>query len=193
MVGRTPHGGQVAAAVLPLLRGDELRCRGGRGDDRIPRWFRRRRRRSVHPLRRGTSRAPEQGDRPTPVRDFFRGGAAKRVSKSAVYYFPGQRRFHRFPQEIGFPDSGRRPRGRQRKRPSRLRRRRQRQGRLREGVLKRRPSFYALAGVALLVVALFLRQRRRPIMHPPPLTFLFENPVVEFFVGVELLIGRLSP
>jgi ubiquinone/menaquinone biosynthesis C-methylase UbiE len=60
-------------------------------------------------------------------------------------------------------------------------------------VLKKRPLSYALAGAALLVVTLFLRQRRRPIMHPPPLTFLFENPVVEFFVGVELLVGRLNP
>ena len=29
-------------------------------------------------------------------------------------------------------------------------------------------------------------------MHPPPLTFLFENPIAEVFVGAELLIGRLK-
>lgn len=30
-------------------------------------------------------------------------------------------------------------------------------------------------------------------MHPPALTFLFENPVAEAFVGAELLIERLNP
>ncbi len=49
---------------------------------------------------------------------------------------------------------------------------------------------YALAG-ALLLAALFLRQRRRPIMHPPRLAFLFENPIAEAFVGRELLTARL--
>ena len=44
---------------------------------------------------------------------------------------------------------------------------------------------------ALIVVLAFLRQRRRPIPHPPPLTFLFENPLVEAFVGREALIWRL--
>jgi SAM-dependent methyltransferase len=69
--------------------------------------------------------------------------------------------------------------------------RRQGQGRLREAVVKRRPSSYVLGVGTLLGVALFLRQRRRPIMHPPPLTFLFENPIAEFFVGAELLVERL--
>jgi ubiquinone/menaquinone biosynthesis C-methylase UbiE len=46
----------------------------------------------------------------------------------------------------------------------------------------------ALAGV----VAAFLRQRRRPIPHPPRLTFLFENPLVGAFVGPERLIERLD-
>ncbi len=45
--------------------------------------------------------------------------------------------------------------------------------------------------VGLAVVAL-LRQRRRPIPHPPRLTFLFENPVVGAFVGPERLISRLD-
>ncbi len=43
----------------------------------------------------------------------------------------------------------------------------------------------------VLAVLAFLRQRRRPIPHPPPLTFLFENPIVEAFVGPGTLIGRL--
>lgn len=47
-----------------------------------------------------------------------------------------------------------------------------------------------VAGASLVVLA-FLRQRRRPIPHPPPLTFLFENPLVEVFVGREALIRRL--
>lgn len=60
--------------------------------------------------------------------------------------------------------------------------------------MTRRQASYALAGAALLLVAiLFYRQRRRPILHPPPLTFLFENPIAEAFVGKELLIQRLSP
>ncbi len=48
---------------------------------------------------------------------------------------------------------------------------------------------YALAGLA---VAAFLRQRRRPIPHPPRLTFLFENPLVGAFVGPGRLISRLD-
>jgi hypothetical protein len=43
----------------------------------------------------------------------------------------------------------------------------------------------------VLAVLAFLRQRRRPIPHPPPLTFLFENPIVEAFVGPATLIERL--
>lgn len=52
---------------------------------------------------------------------------------------------------------------------------------------------YSLSAAALGVVAFFWRQRRKPIPHPPPLTFLFENPVFEAFAGVELLIDRLDP
>lgn len=59
--------------------------------------------------------------------------------------------------------------------------------------MTRRPASYALAGAALLLAALFLRQRRHPMMHPPLLTFLFENPIAEAFVGKELLIERLNP
>ena len=51
---------------------------------------------------------------------------------------------------------------------------------------------YALAVAALAAVLAFLRQRRRPIMHPPRLTFLFENPLVNAFVGPERLIARLN-
>ena len=56
--------------------------------------------------------------------------------------------------------------------------------------MRRKTKFYALAAVAGLAVAGFLRQRRRPIPHPPPLTFLFENPVAEAFVGRRLLVER---
>jgi len=48
---------------------------------------------------------------------------------------------------------------------------------------------YALAGLA---VAVLLRQRRRPIPHPPRLTFLFENRLVGAFVGHGRLIDRLD-
>jgi ubiquinone/menaquinone biosynthesis C-methylase UbiE len=51
---------------------------------------------------------------------------------------------------------------------------------------------YPLAVAALAAVLAFLRQRRRPIMHPPRLTFLFENPLVNAFVGPERLIARLN-
>jgi ubiquinone/menaquinone biosynthesis C-methylase UbiE len=51
---------------------------------------------------------------------------------------------------------------------------------------------YAPAVAALAAVLAFLRQRRRPIMHPPRLTFLFENPLVNAFVGPERLIARLN-
>jgi ubiquinone/menaquinone biosynthesis C-methylase UbiE len=53
----------------------------------------------------------------------------------------------------------------------------------------RRMLLCALAGLAM---AAFLRQRRRPIPHPPRLTFLFENPVVGAFVGPGRLIERLE-
>jgi ubiquinone/menaquinone biosynthesis C-methylase UbiE len=49
--------------------------------------------------------------------------------------------------------------------------------------------FCVLAGLA---VAAFLRQRRRPIPHPPRLTFLFENPVVGALAAPERLIERLE-
>jgi ubiquinone/menaquinone biosynthesis C-methylase UbiE len=45
--------------------------------------------------------------------------------------------------------------------------------------------------VVLAAVLAFLRQRRRPMMHPPRLTFLFENRLVNAFVGPERLIRRL--
>jgi ubiquinone/menaquinone biosynthesis C-methylase UbiE len=48
---------------------------------------------------------------------------------------------------------------------------------------------YALAGLA---VAALLRQRRRPMPHPPRLTFLFENRLVGAFVGPGRLISRLD-
>jgi ubiquinone/menaquinone biosynthesis C-methylase UbiE len=51
---------------------------------------------------------------------------------------------------------------------------------------------YPLAVAALAAVLAFLRQRRRPIMHPPRLTFLFENRLVDAFVGPERLIARLN-
>jgi SAM-dependent methyltransferase len=50
----------------------------------------------------------------------------------------------------------------------------------------------ALVAGTLVVALAFLRQRRRPIPHPPPLTFLFENPVVGAVVGPEVLIERLN-
>src|SRR5215204_3103868 len=55
----------------------------------------------------------------------------------------------------------------------------------------RRPPTYVLAAGVSILVALLLRQRRHPIMHPPPLTFLFENPIAGLFVGAELLVERL--
>lgn len=51
---------------------------------------------------------------------------------------------------------------------------------------------YSLAAVALAAVLAFLRQRRHPMMHPPGLTFLFENRLVNSFVGPERLIRRLQ-
>jgi ubiquinone/menaquinone biosynthesis C-methylase UbiE len=53
----------------------------------------------------------------------------------------------------------------------------------------RRMPLCILAGLA---VAAFLRQRRHPIPHPPPLTFLFENPLVGAFVGPGRLVERLE-
>jgi hypothetical protein len=37
---------------------------------------------------------------------------------------------------------------------------------------------YSLAVIMLLGALALVRQRRRPMMHPPRLTFLFENPIV---------------
>lgn len=51
---------------------------------------------------------------------------------------------------------------------------------------------YALVGVVGLAIAGVIRQRRQPIPTPPPLTFLFENPLVEAFAGPELLFERLG-
>jgi SAM-dependent methyltransferase len=56
----------------------------------------------------------------------------------------------------------------------------------------RKKYSYVLLGVAGLAIAGLLRQRQRPIPTPPPLTFLFENPLVEAFAGSVLLVGRLS-
>ena len=49
-----------------------------------------------------------------------------------------------------------------------------------------------LSALAGLAVGAFLRQRRRPMPHPPRLTFLFENRFVEAFVGPGRLIERLG-
>jgi ubiquinone/menaquinone biosynthesis C-methylase UbiE len=51
---------------------------------------------------------------------------------------------------------------------------------------------YSLAATAASAALAFLRQRRRPIPHPPRLTFLFENSLVGAFVGPERLIERLE-
>src|SRR5215212_9416905 len=51
---------------------------------------------------------------------------------------------------------------------------------------------YALIGLVSLAIAGLLRQRQRPIPTPSPLTFLFENPLVEAFAGSELLVERLG-
>jgi SAM-dependent methyltransferase len=51
---------------------------------------------------------------------------------------------------------------------------------------------YSVAVVVLAATLAFIRQRRRPMMHPPRLTFLFENPLVNAFVGPERLIRRLD-
>src|ERR671914_2610450 len=56
----------------------------------------------------------------------------------------------------------------------------------------RKILLYALLGVVSLAIAGLLRQRQRPIPIPPPLTFLFENPLVEAFAGSELLVERLG-
>jgi ubiquinone/menaquinone biosynthesis C-methylase UbiE len=51
---------------------------------------------------------------------------------------------------------------------------------------------YSLTVVVLSAALALLWQRRRPMMHPPRLTFLFENPIVNAFVGPERLIRRLD-
>jgi ubiquinone/menaquinone biosynthesis C-methylase UbiE len=51
---------------------------------------------------------------------------------------------------------------------------------------------YSLAVVVLSAALALLWQRRRPMMHPPRLTFLFENPIVNAFVGPERLIRRFD-
>ena len=56
----------------------------------------------------------------------------------------------------------------------------------------RKIPLYAFIGFVGLAIAGLLRQRRRPIPTPPPLTFLFENPLVEAFAGPELLAQRLG-
>lgn len=56
----------------------------------------------------------------------------------------------------------------------------------------RKIARFVLVGGAALLAVLFLRQRRRPIMHPPTLAFLFENPLAGAFVGTDLLVRRLD-
>jgi len=56
----------------------------------------------------------------------------------------------------------------------------------------RKILLYASIGVIGLAIAGLLRQRRRPILNPPSLTFLFENPLVEAFAGSKLLVERLG-
>ncbi len=51
----------------------------------------------------------------------------------------------------------------------------------------------ALAALTGLAVAGLVWQQRRPTMHPSRLSFFFENPITEAFVGKELLIQRLNP
>ena len=56
----------------------------------------------------------------------------------------------------------------------------------------RRILLYALQGVVGLAIAGLLWQRQQPRPIPPPLSFLFENPLVEAFAGSELLVERLG-
>src|SRR5918999_3511968 len=51
---------------------------------------------------------------------------------------------------------------------------------------------YSVGAVALSAALAFFRQRRRPMAHPPRLTFLFENSLVNAFVGPERLLERLD-
>jgi hypothetical protein len=62
---------------------------------------------------------------------------------------------------------------------------------VRSGDMKRALR-YSLAATVLSAAFGLLLQRRRPMMHPPRLTFLFENPLVNRFVGPERLIRRLD-
>lgn len=57
--------------------------------------------------------------------------------------------------------------------------------------MKKISRLVSLSILALLAVFV-IRQRRHPMMHPPPLTFLFENPLVAVFVGTDLLLRRLD-
>jgi SAM-dependent methyltransferase len=51
---------------------------------------------------------------------------------------------------------------------------------------------YALAAVALAVVAFLWQQRRSPIPLPPFLTFLIENPLIEAFAGADILLEHFD-
>jgi SAM-dependent methyltransferase len=62
---------------------------------------------------------------------------------------------------------------------------------VRSGDMKR-ALLYSLAATVLSAAFGLLLQRRRPMMHPPRLTFLFENPLINRFVGPERLIRRLD-
>lgn len=58
--------------------------------------------------------------------------------------------------------------------------------------MKGRVARYALGASVLAIAAFLLHQRWRPMQPPPSLTFLFENPIAEAFVGRELLLRRLG-
>jgi ubiquinone/menaquinone biosynthesis C-methylase UbiE len=71
------------------------------------------------------------------------------------------------------------------------------QAELPEGVRRKNESArkilrYALAAVALAVVAFLWQQRRSPIPLPPFLTFLIENPLIEAFAGADILLERFD-
>lgn len=60
------------------------------------------------------------------------------------------------------------------------------------GIGTRKMLLRALAALTGLAVAGLVWQQRRPTMHPSRLSFFFENPIAEAFVGKELLIQRLN-
>ena len=52
---------------------------------------------------------------------------------------------------------------------------------------------YSLIAAASLATLAFLRQRRCPIPHPPRLSFLFENPVLDLTPGMRVLDAGCGP